>query len=284
MTRSPLLFKRRYGPWALIAGASEGLGAEFARQLAARGLNLVLVARRAELLAALGDELRAGCGVEVRALALDLGAADLAARLETAVAGLEIGLLVYNAAYSVIRPYLETSLDDKLRHVDVNVRGPLILTSLLAPAMAARGRGGIVLMSSASGLRGNELLVTYGATKAFTTALAEGLWQELQGRGVDVLATIAGSTRTPNFVASRPQLGRFLPPVQEPAQVAARTLAALGAGPVVSASWSLRLAEFLMVRLLPRRLGVRLLSNSTRSVYPARALADAPGGEAADGP
>ena len=133
-------FVSRYGPWAVVAGASEGLGAAFAEALAARGMNLLLLARRAELLAEVKERLSVTTTVEVRTAACDLAQADLAVVLEGLTRDLEVGLAIYNAAYAPIGPVLSRSTDELLRVIDVNVRGPLVFARTMAPAMVARGR------------------------------------------------------------------------------------------------------------------------------------------------
>ncbi|HET6438650.1 MAG TPA: SDR family NAD(P)-dependent oxidoreductase [Anaeromyxobacter sp.] len=257
-------FRDRYGPWALLAGASAGLGAAFARQLAARGLSLVLLARRREALDQLALELRAAHGVEARPVVADLGAAGLSEIVSRATDGLEVGLLVYNAAHSVIGPFLERPLAEQLRVVDVNCRGPLLLAHLLGTPMARRGRGGIVLMASLSGSQGNPWLASYAASKAFNLVLAEGLWAELRARGVDVVACRAGATRTPGFAASRPKRSV---PLQSAEAVAAAALAALGRGPSVVTGALNRVASFVFGRLLPRRASIRIMERATRRLY-----------------
>src|SRR5579871_80435 len=121
-------FRARYGTWALVAGASEGLGAEYATQLAAMGLNLVLIARRKELLEQLGAQLIREHAVEVRTLPLDLGSENIGELVEAATDDIEIGLLVYNAAVSMIGPYFEIALEDHLKEIAVNCRAPLTLS------------------------------------------------------------------------------------------------------------------------------------------------------------
>jgi short-subunit dehydrogenase len=254
----------RYGPWALVGGASAGLGEAFARLLAARGLHLVLLARRADALDRLAGELRAAHGVEVRTEAVDLARADLAEVVGRAAAGAEIGLLVYNAAASAIGPFLERPLDEHLRVVDVNVRAPLLLAHLLGAEMARRGRGGIVLMTSLAASQGNPLLASYAASKAFDLVLAEGLWAELRGRGVDVLACRAGATRTPGYAASRP---RRSVPLMEPEEVVRQALAALGRRPSVVTGALNRVAAFAFARLLPRRVSIGIMERATRRLY-----------------
>jgi short-subunit dehydrogenase len=256
-------FSERYGSWALIAGASAGLGAEFARQLAAKKLNLVLVARREDALSSLADELRAG-GVEVRIVAADLGDPELGARLDEKTRDLEIGLLVYNAAHSRIGPFLDLPLDEQLRTIDVNCRAPLELAHRYGRAMRERKRGGIVLMTSLVALQGSPMVAAYAATKAFNLVLAESLWDELRGSGIDVLACRAGATRTPAFEASKP-VGST--PMMEPAPVVAQALAALGHKPSMVPGGFNRVAAFFLGRLMPRTAAIRTLGRATRKLY-----------------
>ena len=189
-------FLKRYGPWALVAGASEGIGEAFARELARRGLNLVLVARRSEPLEAAAREIAGAAKVEVRCLPLDLAREDAAAVLEKELADLDVGLVVYNAALAPAGTFLEIPLEEQLASIDVNVRGPLGMAHRFGQRMAARGSGGIVLLSSLTAFQGSPYVATYGATKSFLLTLAEGIWFELAPRGVDVLAVCAGATRT----------------------------------------------------------------------------------------
>lgn len=267
-------FKDRYGPWAVVAGASEGLGAAFARALAGHGLGVVLLARRAALLEDLAGSLRRDHGVEVRTAVVDLGGQGLEAALREATRGLEVGLGVYNAAYSPIGPFLDRPLGDALRAVDVNCRGPVVFAHVLGGAMAARGRGGLVLMSSLAGLQGTASIATYSATKAFATTLGEALWQELRGRGIDVVAPCAGAILTPGFEkASR----RAAPGTLPPEEVARRSLAALGRGPTVVPGAVNRVAAFVMGRLLPRRAAIGIMARTTANVVPPRPVDGSPG-------
>jgi len=270
-------FRHRYGPTALVAGASEGLGAAWAAALAARGCDLVLVARRPAPLAALAAELRAAHGVAVRELPGDLGDPDDRRRLLAAVAGDEIGFLVYNAAFSPIGRFLDVSEEEHRQVTAVNCQAPALLAHRLGRAMVRRGRGGIVLMSSMSGLQGTAVVAHYAATKAYLRVLAEGLGNELRPRGVDVLACVAGPVRTPSYLASRPdESSVLLPTAREPAAVVAATLAALPGAPggaVAGGGASFvpvlgdRVAAFVMERLLPRGLAVEVISAVTRRMY-----------------
>lgn len=222
----------RYGPWAVIAGGSEGVGAEFARLLATAGINLVLVARKPEPL----DETAARCrdlGVEVRTLAVALTDADTMDRIATATSDLEIGLLVYNAgADSAAAAYLDADPAHVEHLITLNVTAPLALVRMLGRPMRARGRGGILLTGSLSGDAGQAHHAVYGATKAFSRVFAEGLWAELAGSGVDVLELVLGLTRTPAMERLRVPFDIPGVPVSEPADVAFEGLAMLSSGPV----------------------------------------------------
>ena len=251
-------FIQKYGPWGLVAGASEGLGAAWAHGLAAQGLNVVLLARREELLLGVAKDVREKHGVQVKTQVLDLAAPSLAAELDKLPE--EIGLAVYNAAYPSQGAFLEWPLEHQLKCVDVNIRGPLTMAHVLGKKMAARGRGGLIVMSSITAFQGSPYITTYGATKAFNLNFGEGLWFELKGKGVDVLACTAGATATPNLFKASPQ-GE--PGMIEPAQVVAEGLAALGHAPMVVTGAFNRFATFFMRRILPRRSAVEILGNRT---------------------
>ncbi|HLO15481.1 MAG TPA: SDR family NAD(P)-dependent oxidoreductase, partial [Anaerolineales bacterium] len=261
-------FAARYGPWGIVAGASEGLGAQYANQLAARGLNLVLVARREELLQSLSSELSKKYQVETKIIALDLSAVDAAEQIAQATNDLEIGLLIYNAAFSAIGPFLERPIDDHLKEIHTNAFTPLKLVYLFARRMLARGCGGIVLMSSLSAFQGSAYISTYAATKAFNIVLAEGLWEEWRQRGVDVLVCISGAIRTPNYLASEPeQTGGLGDMTMKPDQVVREALHALGKQPYVIPGRMNSISSFVMRHLLPRKATVKMMGRILRKMY-----------------
>jgi uncharacterized protein len=261
-------FNARYGGWAIVAGASEGIGAVYAEQLASRGLHLILIARRSELLQSLAFQLSNEYKVNVKILVLDLSASDAAEQIPHAVEEVEIGLLVYNAAFSAIGPFLERPFDDHLREIQTNALAPLKLVYLFASQMLARGRGGIILMSSLSAFQGSAYISTYAATKAFNIVLAEGLWEEWRERGVDVLVCVSGAVKTPNYVASEPEktggLGDMTIP---PEQVVREALNALGKQPYVIPGRMNRVASFVMRHLLPRKSAVKFMGRILRDMY-----------------
>jgi short-subunit dehydrogenase len=266
MSLSNDAFRHRYGPWAVIAGASEGIGQAYAEQLAARGLHLITLARRSELLDADAARLRAAYGIEVCPVSLDLSAPDLAARFMAAIDGRDVGLLIYNACYSQIGPFIEVPLASHLSTLDVNCRGPLTLVQQLAPRLVERGRGGILLMSSMSGFQGSAMVASYAATKAFNTVLAEGLWYELRPHGIDVLGCIAGATLTPGFENNTPLGKRRKTLPMTPGDVAREGIAALPHGPVHITGRINRLVHALSL-LLTRRAATRFFSSATEDIY-----------------
>lgn len=189
-------FRRRYGPWALVTGASSGLGLHFARRLAERGMGLVLTARRAERLEALAAELAHDAGVQVRTVVQDLACPGGAATLLAEVEDLPIGLLVANAGFGWSGPFEEEPPAEVAAMVRLDCEAPAVLARGLAPGMLERGRGGIVVVASTAGWQPTPWMSLYGACKAFDLHLAEGLAQELRPRGVDVLALCPGHTAT----------------------------------------------------------------------------------------
>jgi short-subunit dehydrogenase len=263
-------FRRRYGPCALVAGAAMGLGAEYARQIAARGVDLLLLDRDAEALGATARRLGAASGVRVETVTADLACADLVDTLQPSLAGREVGLLIYNAAVGSVSRFLDMTAAHMQVMLDVNCRGAMLLVHALAPAMIARGRGGIVLMSSMSGNFGSEQLAVYAATKAFTLVLGDALWAEMKPHGVDVLVVQPGSTRTPGWQSSQPDERRGPGPhVMEPEPVVAEALDALGVEPHLVPGEQNRQGAEILSRL-PRRQAIELMSQMTRELLPKR--------------
>jgi short-subunit dehydrogenase len=191
-------FVDKYGRWAVIAGASEGIGAALADQLATRGLDLVLLARNAALLDEVATRARDEHGVQTRVVVQDLTDPDITARVAEATAGLDVGLLIYNAGASDrTAAFLDNELDYSLKQIKLDCVGPIALSHHFGTAMRERGRGGIVLVASLACVAGSATLAVYSGVKAFQHNFAEGLWAELRPHGVDVCCTPLGMTYTP---------------------------------------------------------------------------------------
>lgn len=260
-------FADKYGPWAVVAGGSQGLGAAFAAEVAARGVNLVLIARRAGPLEATAAALRARHGVEVRTVSVDLASPGFLDVVERAAQGLEIGLLVCDAANSHTGKFLDSNLATCLNILDTNCRAPLSLIQAFGSRMAERGRGGIIVMSSLSAFWGSPYVAVYGATKAFLVNLGEALWRELGDRGVDVTVCTAGPILTPNYLASIPNRNGPSPLEMKPEDVASTAVRALGRRHLVVPGALNRAAQFFMGRFISRRRAVTLLEKNTARMY-----------------
>src|SRR3954453_23091189 len=227
-------FRNRYGPCALVTGGANGIGAEYCRQIAAAGFDLVILDRDEQGLDAIAREISGTATVTTAVVDLALPSEQLLGALRHAPQGLESGLLVANAAWSPVGPFIDVELDSLLAAVDINSRATVVLAHEFGRAMAARGRGGIIIMSSLAAEAGAAQVALYSATKAFNLVLAEGLWYELRDRGVDVIAIRPGSVRTPSWQSSQPASGD-LQGVMEPADVVRDALSALGTTPSLAA-------------------------------------------------
>lgn len=197
----------KYGPWALIAGASEGTGAAFAHRLAAEGLKLILIARRAEPLAELATTLHADHGTECVTAQIDLAGSDPIADIAAVSEGREIGLYISNAGGDPNGTgFFQTDVHAWTDLVTRNVLTVVQTAHLLGRPMRQRGRGGIIFVGSGACYGGASGLGVYAGSKAFDLCFGEGLWAELRPHGVDVLNLILGRTDTPElrrWLASR---------------------------------------------------------------------------------
>jgi len=186
----------RYGPWAVITGASDGIGRAIAGRAAADGLDVVLAARSAGKLEELAAELSRAHGVQTRAVAVDLSQPAGSAMLLDAIDDLDIGLAVLAAGFGTNGPLADSPVADELEMIGVNVTAVAQLAQAFARRMVARKRGGIVLFGSILGWQGVPGQANYSATKAYVQSLAEGLHGELKPHGVDVLSVAPGPVHT----------------------------------------------------------------------------------------
>lgn len=255
-------FAERYGPWAVITGASAGIGAEFAQRVAERGVNVVLVARRRNRLEALASTIEDMCRVEVRVAPADLSSRDIVEVLRPALEGIEIGLLINCAGFGSSGLFLDMDPSVQESMLNLNCRAPMLLTHEIAQGMRERGRGGVIFVSSVNAFSAARGMSNYNATKSYDLLFAEGLAEELRPFGVDVQALCPGGTTTEfqrvagldphNFG----QLARLI--FASPASVVATSLRKLG-GRVTVVPGFLNKLMVLTIRLLPRPLATRLL-------------------------
>jgi short-subunit dehydrogenase len=262
-------FATNYGPWAVILGASEGTGREFARQIAAKGVSPILLARREGPLADLAREIRAEFGVEAVTASVDLAAPDAFEQVKASVGNREVGLFVSNAgADSNASRFLDQELSAWVDLVRRNVMNVLQCSHHFAGPMRARKRGGLLLLNSMAGYSGTTRLATYSASKAFDMCFAEGLWSELRGHGVDVLCLVMSSTDTPAFRALLADKGMPLPSVvAAPADVAAMGLAKLKDGPVQNWATPEDEAGFAPMSAAARRARVLAMEQSSNAIF-----------------
>jgi short-subunit dehydrogenase len=189
-------FLNKYGEWALITGASKGIGLEYARQIAAKGLNVVLVARSQHKLRELAGAIEADYPVKTITVAVDLTDPAGMTRLLEATADVNIGLLVNNAGREDSGPFLQIPIDDALNTIDLNIRVPVQLTQHFAAKMQARKSGGIVFMSSIVAFQGVPNIANYAASKAYDLVFAEGIAAELEPSNIDVISVNPGFTES----------------------------------------------------------------------------------------
>ncbi len=262
------MLKEKYGSLALIAGASEGIGAAYADYLAAHGLDLILLARRPEPLQALAATLTERYHIHVECICCDLADPQAAEQIAQATQGREIGILVYNAALSYIGPFENNSPEQHRQLAQANMLTPMDLVHIFGKTMLARGRGAVILMASLAGFQGSGFLAAYAASKAFNRILAESLWYEWKDRGVDVIACCAGATSTPNFIHTKPEKTSFFAPrVQTPEEVVNECFERLGHQPSFVTGTGNKIVSFIMQRLMPRRLAITIMGDTTRKMY-----------------
>jgi short-subunit dehydrogenase len=233
-------FVERFGPWAVVTGASDGIGLAFARNLAARGLNLVLVARRIDLLNALSKQLAAEHHVECVVHATDLTGLDAVRRLVDATESLDVGLLVAAAGFGTSGPFLGSHLEEEIGMVDLNCRSVLAQTWHFSRRLSRRGRGGVVLMSSLLARCGVPRAANYAATKAYVQSLAEGLRRELAAAGVQVIASAPG----PIYSGFAERANMRMTFALQPDVVAQVTLDALGRRTTTRPGWLSKLLDW----------------------------------------
>jgi len=217
-------WRGRYGTFALVTGASEGIGRAVAEELGARGLNLVLVARRQAQLEEVARAIEAQHGVSVRVLPADLADRAAVEHVLAEVAAIDIGLFVAAAGFGTSGRFLDNPAESEADMLDVNCRAVLVMTHAMAARFVARGRGGIVLLSSIVAFQGVPHAANYSATKAYVQTLAEGLGPELGPLGVDVLAVIPGPVRS-GFAG---RAGMRMSQAADPAEIARASIASLG--------------------------------------------------------
>lgn len=260
-------FVARFGPTALVTGATEGIGRACAEELARRGLDLVIVGRRGDHLASLRDELEAEHGIRVTRVRADLGTDEGVRAVLHAIDGADVGLLVAAAGFGTAGPCVDTAIETQLEMVRVNCGATLELAWHLSRHLVARRRGGLVLFGSLVGFQGTPNAAAYAATKAFVQSLAEALRVELAPHGVEVLSVAPGPVRSGFAARADMRMGATV----APDTVARGALDALGTFGTVRPGALSKLLE-LALCTLPRFLRVRVIGIVMRGMTSHRAL------------
>ena len=255
----------QYGPWALVTGATRGIGAEFARQLAERGFNIVLLATNDRLLRKRADELELAYGIKTRTIRLDLARDDIIKAMSPVTENLDIGLLVNNAGISTVGTFMAQTPDYLVRQLHVNARAGLMLAHHFGIKMVQRKRGGIIFVSSGSAQYGTPYSANYAGTKAYELVLAESLWYELKPYGVDVLGFMCGATNTDGWDENEPKPDPLVP-VGEVGPAVAKALRSLGRGPS-AANGTLNRLGYAVMGMVSRAQAVKMLGTSMNKMF-----------------
>jgi len=190
-------FKQKYGPWALVTGASSGIGKSISEQLAQQGLNLVAVARNQSNLETLKSDLEAKYGIQVETIAQDLSKPEASSVIAEQTADTDIGLLIANAGIENDGPFINNDAQDESHLLALNIVSPMQMSHAFAKRFAERGKGGILFVSSLFGYQGVPYVANYSASKAYILSLGEALNVELKPQGIDVTVLSPGLTNTP---------------------------------------------------------------------------------------
>jgi short-subunit dehydrogenase len=264
-----MTFVERYGPWAVVAGASEGTGRAFARKIASNGVPCILIARRADPLAALAETIHKESGLVCATAVIDLASPDAVDQIVAAVEDREVGLFVSNAGADPNGArFLDRDMDLWLDHVRRNVITTMSCCHHFGKLMRARRKGGLLLVNSGACYGGASFMAAYSASKAFTLNFGESLWAELRPHGVDVLNLVLGRTDTPAFRALLAEKGLPVPPdLASPDDVAQIGLDRLPQGPVYNWGLADDVAGYAPTSAGIRRSRILAIDVATKQVY-----------------
>lgn len=256
---------KKYGPWAVVTGASSGIGRALAIELSKANINLVLVGRDVAALDRLAAELAANCSVECRVVMFDLAEKDCLEVLQRSTAELDVGLLVASAGFGTSGSFLDNPLEPELEMLNVNCRALMALSWHFGRRFAERGAGGLVLIGSIVGFQGTPWAAHYSATKAYVQVFAEGLGRELKARGVDVLSVAPGPTNTGFAARANMKLGKSM----DPMSIAPEILNSLGRKPTVLPGFLSKLLVYSMAPL-PRWARISIMGSVMRGMATSR--------------
>ena len=260
-------FLNRYGNWALVAGAAEGLGEAYCHVLAEKGINLIMLDKEKKSMDILANKLEKGKDIEIIRLEMDLKEEGASKAMIDASSKVDCRLLIYNAAFSQVKTFFDHNNEELDNYIDINCRTLIHTIHGFADYLSTKPSGGILMMSSLAGIWGTNLVAPYGASKAFTLNLAEALYHEFKEFNIDVMACIAGATATPAYLSTNPEYGFIKPHVMNPRAVAEYALGMLGKRPYCIPGTFNKMSYFLMTRILGRRFSGRLMNRTMKRMY-----------------
>ena len=261
-------FRNKYGSWALVIGAAEGIGEAYTTVLAMQKINVIMVDKQVEKMENLSQRITNKFKVKTVQLAIDLRESDAVQNIFEVLKEYTCRLMIYNAASSLIKPFIDHSEKEIIDILDINATKQILLVhSFIKYLTGINETGGIIMMSSLAGLIGMQLVSPYAATKAFTWNFAEALHYELMPKQIDVMACVAGATSTPSYLKTAPHYGFIKPSVMEPMSVAQKSLRKLGKKAIFIPGLSNRLNYFILTRLLPRKIAGKFVNRAMLNMY-----------------
>ncbi len=258
-------FKEKYGSYALITGASSGIGAEFAKQLAQKGLNLVLIARRKKRLEKLKQEIQSKNEVIIKIIELDLLSDNFLDSIRKVTDNLDIGLLINSAGLMYIGNYLDSSLEKDLQMINLNIKVPAIFTKHFAPKMVDRNKGGLIYIASMLGYMGTPYSTIYAGTKAYEIVKGEGLAYELKPYNIDVLTVNPGLTKT-EMTANNDFSGMPMK-LMKPNIVAKTAIDSLGKKVLVTPGIMNRMMNWMSKRIMSRKMNTAMFGMFMKKTF-----------------
>ncbi|HEY1956958.1 MAG TPA: SDR family NAD(P)-dependent oxidoreductase [Polyangiaceae bacterium] len=266
---TPKLNQEKFGPWAVVTGSSSGIGRAIARHLASSGVNVVLVARREDRLAAVGEEIAREFGVDYRVVKADLTEPSFFERIERATRDLDVGTLVGNAGFASPGELLSIEREELLRGVRIKVDANLTLVHHFGRRLVARGRGGILLVSSIGGLAGVPYVANTAGVEAYVLNLGEGLHVELERRGVHVTVLMPGPTLTESMAKMGVDPADMPMKPMTAERCAAEGLAALSRNRATHIAGRMNRVA---ARLMPRAVATRMMGEMIGKTFARKAL------------
>lgn len=258
--------KDKYGSWACVAGAGEGLGKAFSEGLAKRGFNLILIDHKKDLLDSTNTFLESNYQIEAISLHLDLNDKRSIKTVVETIEKQQCRFLVYNAAYGPVKPFLSNTSEEIDRYMNVNIGTQIHLIHQFVKKYIELSAG-VLFVSSLAGFRGTQLVIPYAATKAFIWNMAEGLHYEFKHSGIDFSVCVAGATDTPNFRSTNPKKTFFTPKARDPQLVAEEALNKFGKKLFILPGTANKISHFILNRILPRRMASSIHNTTMKKMY-----------------